>query len=256
MTEPVVEPIRLAGAPGCLCHTGSPERAAVCGTLLLYHGLGVDALSVLPEARRLAAAGYLVVAVDNVAHGRRHDPAVQAQLHGADREPAFFRVVHDTVQEVPAVLDALAGRGWLRWAGLAGVSLGAHIVYGAVCREPRIRAALALLGNPCWGKAPDSPHRQLDAFATVGLLSVVAARDQVVPPHGARTFHARLAARYPDAGSRLLLREYPESGHTMAPGDWEDAWALALAWLRERSPAPPGGGMIDDTDGNSGMMVE
>lgn len=236
MTEAAmaVQADTLAGVPVLVCHAGEPARAAARATLVLYHGVGVDARTMLPEAARLVAAGFLVVAVDNVGHGRRWHPTVQTRLATPhSRTTAFLGAVRDTAWELPALADALAERGWLRRLGLVGVSMGGYIVYAGVVSEPRVEVAVAFIANPRWQLDwPVSPHRHPDAFAGVALLSLTAGHDEVVPPAGARDFHAMLAERFADADSRLAYREYPDSGHTMLPADWEDAWDRALAWCR------------------------
>lgn len=83
----VSEPVRLAGAPALLVHRSDAQAASRRGTVLLYHGLGVDKHCHLHELKSLARAGFLAVGVDNVGHGERRYPDYEARFAAERSEP-------------------------------------------------------------------------------------------------------------------------------------------------------------------------
>lgn len=230
----------LAGAPALLVFEGEAEAAARQGTVLLYHGFTADKTVNLPELGRLARAGFLAVGVDAVGHGGRRFSDFEQRFPLAWDErasEAFYHVVERTAAEVPAVVDALVGRGLCHERlGIAGISMGAHIAYGAVLAERRIQAAVVIIGSPLWKRRAHSPHLQPERFAPVALLTQLAGQDSVVPPEPARRLHAELVPRYADTPERLRLVEFPDSDHMMAPADWERAVENTVGWFRQQLP--------------------
>jgi dipeptidyl aminopeptidase/acylaminoacyl peptidase len=146
----------------------------------------------------------------------------------------------ETMNEVPAVLDALEATGLAapdRFA-LFGISMGAYITYGAIPVERHLRAAVALLGSPEWPH-PASPHHQADRFFPTALLSITAEKDVNVPPGNARAFHRTLEPHYRTAPERLRYLEIPGAPHMMSEEDWRIAMGEAVGWLsRFLSPWP------------------
>ncbi|HYG68597.1 MAG TPA: hypothetical protein VD838_13090, partial [Anaeromyxobacteraceae bacterium] len=124
--------------------------------------------------------------------------------------------------------------------------MGAYVAYGAVLRERRIAAAVAITGSPEWGARADSPHLRPDAFPPVALLSVTAAQDRRVPPAAVHALHGALGPRYAGHPERLRQLEFPDAGHWMGRAAWERTAVETAAWLErfvrggeaERSPVP------------------
>ena len=136
---------------------------------------------------------------------------------------------------VGALLHFVPGR---RYHGIADV-MEACALNGA--RMPvrsglagALAAAVSLLGSPNWWMqpSPGSPHRNLDAFGTIRLLSLTAGRDEAVPPVHAAVFHDRLARRFDDHAERFRHVDYPKSEHSMEPADWEQAVEESCEWFR------------------------
>jgi len=154
-----------------------------------YHGFNSDSRANDAELQRLTDAGFLAIGVDAVGHGSRRRPDLDA-IAAAPREEtlrAMLEMVDETARELPSLVDAYMPRR----VCLAGVSMGAMIVYRALTIEPRIAAAVAMLGTP--------EYVDIDAMHETALLSITAANDVNVPPHAARAMHERLAwkrARY------------------------------------------------------------
>jgi dienelactone hydrolase len=226
---------RLGEAPVLVLSEGSPEEAARRGTVLVYHGLGGHKGVQRPELERLAGAGFLAVGVDAVGHGERRWPDY-AERFGADDEVAdraFHAIVAATAAEVAGLVDALQARGWVHPGrlGLAGVSMGAYVGYGAALAERRLGAVVAIIGSPVWAGVPGSPHLAPERFFPLPLLSVTAEQDVVVPTGPVHRLHAELKARYAAAPERLRHLVWPESGHLMRQDDWRATWTEALAWF-------------------------
>jgi uncharacterized protein len=191
----------------------SPRRA-----VLWFHGFNADAETHRPELERFARAGIDAFGVDAVGHGSRRWPDLDARVAAprGEAKRTMLAIADATAAEVPGVVDMLRGEGYAS-VSLAGVSMGAYVVYRALLLEPRIAAAVALLGSP----------EGLDyaRFSGMRLLSIVAERDEDVPPDAARALHARLG------NARTNLLELPGAGHLVDAANWERAIDAAVAWI-------------------------
>lgn len=199
----------LIAVPG---GAGAKPRRAV----LWFHGFNADAATHRPELERFARAGFDAYAVDAVGHGSRRWPDLDARV-AAPREEAkrtMLDLADATAAEVSAIVDQLG----IEEVGIAGVSMGGYVVYRALLVEPRIRAAVAILGSP----------EGLDyaRFAGLPLLSITAGCDENVPPHAARALHEFLG----NAATNYL--ELPGAQHLMNGEEWDRAIDAAIAFLR------------------------
>ncbi|MBI3890799.1 MAG: alpha/beta hydrolase [Candidatus Wallbacteria bacterium] len=231
-------PIRLANAPALLVSRDANETAGRRGTILFYHGFTAQKESNLKELESLAAAGWLAVGIDNAGHGERRYPDFDRRFKADPRTVGknFYEVVRDTAREAPKVVDALMAHGLADPAhlGIAGISMGGYITYGAVLLDRRLRAAAPILGSPRWNRsAEDSPHLAPDRFFPLALLSQTAGDDENVPPHHARQLHEALSTHYASAPSRQRYIEYAGARHFMPAGDWERLWSRVLEWFGE-----------------------
>ena len=204
-------------------------------TALWFHGLSADKELHQPELERLAASGFLAIGIDCAGHGERRMPDFDRQFSQppAPTDRLFRTLVAQTAAEVPALIDILIDRGLSdpHRIAVAGVSMGACIVYGAVATERRILAAAALLGSPEWAY-PNSPHDHWDSFYPTALLSITAEYDDVVAPAAARKLHDALASRYAAQPERLRYRQIAAAPHFLSPEDWFSAVGDAIAWLQ------------------------
>jgi hypothetical protein len=227
-----MERMRVGDVPSLVAHRGRPEEAAARGTVLLYHPLGKAKELHAADLGTLADAGFLAIGVDAIAHGERRSPDGHARFM-ADPRAALLEVVSATAAEVPALVDELVRR---RWAipgriGIAGVSLGGFVAYGAAISDPRIAAAVTIAGSPRWGADPRSPHRHPDRFHPLALLSITAGADALVPPTDARALHRDLERRYAATPERLRYLELPGEPHWMSDEAWSRAREEAERWF-------------------------
>jgi uncharacterized protein len=223
---------RFGAAPALIARPSSARLPLPA--VLWFHGFTAGKVTHRPELATLAEAGFLAVGIDAAGHGERRLPDFEERFSGTEDENdrEFFALVAATAAEVPGIVDLLCGAGLADEAriGVAGVSMGGMITYGAAAIDPRIRAAVALLATPEWTH-PASPHLEIDRFFPTALLSITAGRDETVSPDAARTFHADLDERYRQNPERLRYVEIEESLHMMTPADW--AWSIgeSVTWL-------------------------
>jgi hypothetical protein len=210
----------FAGIPLLTLAQESGSRPAV----LFYHGLHSDKETHRKELESLAARGYLAVGVDAVGHGERRIEDLSAFLNRGELMTQVAKLLHPTAEEIPLLVDHLCSEGYAP-VGLAGISFGGMLAFRAVAREPRLRAVVAILGDPRWCRPDLIEYRATPLFAWNG------GRDQHVDPAGAREFMSEL--RRLDSAGPFQYREYPRSDHFMEPADWDDGWSATLAWFDE-----------------------
>jgi dienelactone hydrolase len=226
--------LMLAGAPCLAVSRDRPVQAARKGLVLFYHGFTATKETNLPELELLAGAGFLAVGVDAVGHGERRYPDFDERFPEQHSEQAFLDIVEATTGEIPKILDGLSEQGLLCDVriGVAGVSMGGYITYGAVLADPRISAAVAIMGSPVWqGRGGRSPHHRPDGFFPTALLSQTAGRDSVVPAVNARRFHRVLEPLYAPHPERLSYIEFARADHMMAAEVWQQAITNLVAWF-------------------------
>ena len=231
--------IRLGAAPGLLIYHDSPGRAAKRGTILFYHGLGVDKRAHLFEMSRLAGAGYLVIGIDAVGHGERRYPDYEERFTPEKSHDSYYEVVIQTVREVPGLIDELKKRELAdgRGVGMAGISMGGFICYAAVLEDERVKVITPVIASPYFRDIPEiSPHLHPDRFFPAAVFSQNAGADTIVNPAFARDFHAALEKHYRQNPERLKHVEYPGVEHVMPPSDWSRVVSGMLEWFKRFMP--------------------
>lgn len=190
--------------------------------VLFYHGLHSDKHTHRKELEALADRGFLAVGVDAVGHGERKIEDLSAFVNSGELLAQISKLLWPSVAEVPILLDHLTSLGHGPF-GLAGISFGGMLAYGAAAAEPRLHAVVAILGDPQWCNPKPA---ELDHVA---LFAWNAGRDQHVDPRGSRELLTALRAR--DPGGQFEYREYPRSDHFMEPDEWNDGWSATLDWF-------------------------
>ena len=230
--RPLVERIGLAGIP--LLLVWPPARGVPQPTVLWLHGLGADKDVHLPELLRFAEAGFLAVGFDAVDHGERRTADCDQPLPQSPGEAPilFSRLVTQMVLEVSRLVDALVACGFSdrERIGIAGVSMGACVVYGSVAADQRLCAAVAIMGSPEPARPDWSAVAHAQCFPTA-LLSITAELDTVVPPAAAKALHEQLLPCYHRVPERLGYRSLAGTPHFMSAGDWAQTVGEAIAWL-------------------------
>jgi dienelactone hydrolase len=211
-----------------------PPRDERPPAIVLMHGFGADRLSVSGLARRLAASGYAVLAIDARGHGENRNPLRRG----------FVRA--DVFQEdLAAAVDFLRASRFVDGTRLVvmGHSMGAGAALDFATRDSGIDAAVLISG----GWRLDGP------YAPPNALFLVAAGD----PAGIRDRAAELVARlagvegaepgrtYGSVAAGTAVRLAVLEGASHASILWSDeALRAMLAWLDavfgvERPPGPP-----------------
>jgi len=209
------------GGTGPQAFLDPPPRGERPPAIVLMHGFAGDRLSLSSLARRLAAAGYAVLAIDASGHGENRNPL----LRGFVRSDAFQG-------DLAAAVDHLRLSPFVDGERLAlmGHSMGAGAALDFATRDSGIDAAVLISG----GWRLDGPYRPPNA------LFLVAEGD----PAGIRDRAAELVARLAEvdraeagrgygsfaSGTAVRLAVVPGANHVSIV--WRgDAVREMVAWL-------------------------
>jgi pimeloyl-ACP methyl ester carboxylesterase len=108
-----------------------PDGGAPRGTVLVLHGIYVRSITMLPQARSLARAGYRAVLVDLRGHGRSTGKYLTYGVREA--------------QDLSQVIDAMQAQGLIAGPiGVWGISYGATTAIHLAACDPRVRAVVAV----------------------------------------------------------------------------------------------------------------
>ena len=241
--------------PGVLVKTraGTPTRPAV----ILLHGTGGSKTNtqIAKMSDALAARGFIAVAIDGRHHGERARPGAQATEYVAAmlqayRTPGAHPFLYDTVWDVMRLIDYLKTRRDVDGAriGVTGISKGGMETYLAAAADPRIAAAVPVIGvqsfrwaldHDAWQSRVGTFQAAVDAAAadagkpTVDAASVRRFYDRVVPGIYAE-FDA--PAMLPLIAPRpLLVINGDSDARTPLPGVQECAAAAERAYQDARA---------------------
>jgi carboxymethylenebutenolidase len=198
-------------------------------------------------ARRFAHEGYLVVAPDLMA--RQGDPADYDDVELMVKQ--LLRRVGDeqVLADLSAVLDwAVANGGDADRIGVNAFSWGGRWAWLFATRDARPQAVVSwygVLDDAYSDLLPDRalfPHHPIDVVDSIvaPVLGLYAELDAVIPMQSVDEMRAALAQRS-SARPDVTIVTYPGAVHGFH-ADWrddydqasaEDAWNLALGWLRE-----------------------
>jgi len=226
---------KICNAPALIVFQDSYEKAGANGTILFYHGLKACKEGNLKELRSLAMVGFLAVGIDNEGHGERLYPDFEERLSSSDGfEKFFFRMVKDTIDEIPEIIDHLIKNKMSDPSkiGICGISMGGYITYGGILKDRRIKAAAPVLGSPKWKNSiMESPHHYPEKFFPTAILSQNAGKDFTVPAGMAEEFHNTLKPYYKEEPEREKFLVFPDSEHFMIESDWNCLWNNVVEWF-------------------------
>jgi len=251
--------------PATICR---PEAGEGLPVVFVLHGFGrskEESARILP---RLAGAGFLAVAIDGFLHGRRREPSVFAR-ELADLADDFAIWVHQTcvshtARDVSRIIDGL---GDLRHAdpsriGVAGVSMGGCSALVLTCREPRISAAVSIIGaadfwwdvtkiapgprqqawrrhlSPRLRQLVDSldPMRHMAGIPPKPVLLLNGGKDHWIDPRSVEGFARRLRAQhYQGCPENIACFVEPQVGHEVT----ERMWTRMIAWFSRHLQGRP-----------------
>jgi len=198
-----------------------PERDARPPGVVLMHGFGSDRRFSSSMARRLAQAGYAVLAIDARGHGQNRNPFLRS--YG---RPEFFQ------PDLAAAVDFLRASPFCDGSRLAvmGHSMGAGAVLDYATRDSGLDAAVMVAGG--WtAQGPYRPRNALFIFAegdperikqrSLALAAQLAGVDAVEP-----------GKRYGDFARGSAVRAYEVAATNHAFIVWNDvALREIIAWL-------------------------
>ena len=226
--------VRLGEVPVLLAH---PDWTSAAPVVVWLHGRTANKELDPGRYLRWIRAGIAACAIDLPGHGERAVPAMQ-------KAEATLEVIERALDELPRVLDGLAGpdhRGYfdLSRAALGGMSLGGMVTLRRLCdphpfRSCAVEATCGWLEGLYFPK-PDGPRpgarwlvdhdpervRTLDpaahlsTFAPVPLLALHSESDRLIPAATQREFIRRLRERYAAAGAGpdlIQFTTWPETG--------------------------------------------
>jgi dienelactone hydrolase len=158
--------------------------------VIVLHGTGGNKEGMLPLCTKLAARGFIAVAIDAPYHGERsragkgtvdYNAAIVGAWHGSGEHPFFY----DTVWDVMRLVDYLQTRDDVdpERIGLTGISKGGIETYLTAAVDERIAAAVPFIGVQSFHWALDNNDWQgrigtiQSAFDTIAKESGVTNAD-------------------------------------------------------------------------------
>ncbi|MHC4716043.1 MAG: alpha/beta hydrolase family protein [Planctomycetota bacterium] len=237
-----------------------PEAREKLPVVFALHGFGGSREQSARLLPRLAGAGFLAVAIDGFLHGRRREPSVFVR-NLADLAEDFAIWVHQTcvshtARDVSRMIDSL---GDLPQAdpsriGVTGVSMGGCSAWVLACREPRISAAVSMIGaadfwwdvtkiapgpeqeawrrhlSPRLRQLVDSldPMQHMEGIFPKPVLLLNGGQDHWIDPRSVKEFARRLRARYYDrCPENIACLVEPQIGHKVT----DLMWNRMTAWF-------------------------
>src|SRR5262245_6902331 len=224
----------LPTASGPTAFLDPPPRGARPPAVVLMHGFAGDRLSLSSLARRLAASGYAVLAIDARGHGENRNP----MRRGFVRSDAFY-------EDVAAAIDYLRLSPFVDGQRLAvmGHSMGAGAALDFATRDSGIDAAILISG----GWRLDGPYRPPNALFLVAEGDPPLIRDRAAElvARLAEVPSAELGRTYGsfEAGTAVKLTQVPGADHLSIV--WRgDAMGEMVAWLDAVFGVPRGPGDV------------
>jgi cephalosporin-C deacetylase-like acetyl esterase len=221
--------------PGILVRTVG-KASGKKPVVILLHGTGGKKEDELPLMRKLAAKGFIAVAIDGPYHGERtkagkgsdeYQAAILRAWHDQKEHPFFF----DTVWDVMRLIDYLQTRGDVDGSriGLYGVSKGGIETYLTAAVDPRVSVAVPCIGMESFQWAVEN-NSWKSRIGTIQHAFDSAAKEANVEAPGAEFVH-----QFYERVAPGLDREF--DGPAMAPLVAPRALLLINGEVDPRTPA-------------------
>lgn len=234
--------------------------------VIFVHGLGGSKDGYEKRMQTLAGQGFFVIAIDAHLHGERKVPGMFFKNLGNLGDDYSIWVhqsaISHTSRDISKIIDNLSARAEVdrQRIGLVGISMGSCTCLVTAWREPRISAAVCLIGAvDHWydvTKTPPGPEQDAKRKAlsprVQQLVNSVNSRERMaaLPPkalffaNGAkdggidiqtiRSFVKDLQPSYAAYPDRLAFLEEPDAGHTVSERMWSEGSKWLLRHLIEK----------------------
>lgn len=208
--------------------------------LIFYHGFTSAKEHNLHYAYYLAERGFRVALPDAKLHGERSKGYNQKQL-----SLRFWNIVMKSIAEAESIKEALVKKGLVDEdrIGMAGTSMGAITMLGAMTQYDWIKAGASMMGSPVYVQFAKYQVEELrkynyelpytkeelnhqfemlepydlslapDKLKGRPLFFWHGRKDVVVPFHYAYEFYTRLKERHEDEGQDLTFIDDLDAGH-------------------------------------------
>jgi len=195
------------------------------GIIVIHEWWGIND-NIRNEARKLAEAGYVALAVDLFGKTTTDSQEAMKMVQGLDQKAAtaqLLAAVHYLRSHPYVNPDRIGSIGWC-FGGAQSLNLAIN--------DPKLAAAVVYYGKPV-----TDPEQLTRIHAAI--LGIYGEADQSIPMTSVREFQKALA----EANVSAEFHTYPGAGHAFAnpsggerykPDAAKDAWAKTLAFLNTR----------------------
>lgn len=243
-----------------------PKGKQSLPVVIFVHGLGGSKDGYEKRMQELAAQGFFVVAIDAHLHGDRKVPGMFFKNLGQLGDDYSIWIhqsaISHTSRDISRIIDSLSVRPEVDRTriGLVGISMGSCTCLVTAWREPRICAAVCLIGAvDHWydvTKTPPGPEQdakrnalsprvrqliasvnsrdRMSALAPKALLLANGGKDKGIDIESIRSFVKDLRPSYAAHPDRLAFLEEPEVGHSVTDRMWSEGTQWLLRHLVEK----------------------
>jgi dienelactone hydrolase len=239
--------------------------------VIFVHGLGGSKDAESKRVQELAGKGFFVIAIDAHLHGERKVPGMFFKNFGKLSEdyPIWVHqsAISHTSRDISKIIDHLSVRTDVdrERIGLVGISMGSCTCLVTAWREPRISAAVCIIGAvDHWydvTKTPPGPEQDakrnalsprvkqlvnsinsrdhMAALAPKALFFANGAKDDGIDIQTVKSFVKDLQPSYAAYPDRLAFLEEPDLGHSVTDRMWTEGTKWLLRHLVEKPIRSP-----------------